>query len=114
MPGYALPNHQLFQRSTDARRDRHRLLHPALDEDMDEMPGSSRMGLAVAKQADLVTDGAVAKLRRAQAGLDGFRKTDRLVEAAGGLDHQADARIVHHVEATEPDHVKIGQAPGRE
>src|SRR3546814_5477461 len=47
-------------------RDRHRLLHPALDEDMDEMPGSSRMGLAVAKQADLVTDGAVAKLRRAQ------------------------------------------------
>src|SRR3546814_12003629 len=109
MPGYALPNHQLFQRSTDARLDRHRLLHPALDEDMDEMPGSSRMGLAVAKQADLVTDGAVAKLRRAQAGLDGFRKTDRLVEAAGGLDHQAADRIVHHFEGPDTGPVENGR-----
>ena len=65
---------------------------------MNEVTGHCWPRLAFAKEANLVADAAIAEMSSAQPGFDAFGESQRLDEAAGGLDHAADHRALMDIE----------------
>jgi hypothetical protein len=55
-----------------------------------EPSGGRRIVVAAAEQRDLIDDRRVPEMRDAHAGVDDFRKRQRLVETARGFDDDPD------------------------
>src|SRR5215471_216875 len=94
--------HSLLNQRTERRShafwDDRRSARRAIDPNVNEMAARRRIVFPLSEQSDLVPDGGFADFGDAQTRFDHVGKRERLVEAACGLDDDADRRRTLDIE----------------